>query len=139
MRKFTLMLLIALMAGVVFVVMAEEKAEGLPENITIKDCATKKAPVEFTHKAHFELAACVDCHHTNEGLTVENFAEMEVPTCGSCHIEPEKAETPKCANSSKKTNPFHIQCISCHKEAVAKDAESTAPTKCKQCHPKAPK
>ena len=108
-------------------------------HITIDQCATKKAPVEFTHKAHFEFATCVDCHHTSEGLTLENAAEMEVATCGSCHIEPEKAETPKCSDKTKKGNPFHISCIGCHKATKAENAETTAPTKCTACHPKAAK
>ncbi|MBU2501604.1 cytochrome c family protein [bacterium] len=134
MRKLTLMTLIALMAGVALVALAE----GLPENITIKECADKKTPVEFPHKAHVDLKIdCVTCHHTSEGLTAANFAEMKVATCGSCHIAPEKAETPKCSESSKKTNPYHISCIGCHADAVAKNAESTAPTKCTACHPKA--
>ena len=38
---------------------------------------------------------------------------------------------------SQKKNPYHINCVPCHKEAVAKDEASKAPTKCNQCHPKA--
>ena len=69
----------------------------------------------------------------------ENWAEMEVATCGSCHIDPEKAETPKCSNKKKKDNPYHINCIGCHKAAKAEDAEIKAPTKCTACHPKVAK
>ncbi len=132
MRKFNVLLFFVLLAG--FAAMAY--AEGIPEKITIDDCAKKKAAVEFPHKAHFEVTDCVTCHHTDKGLTVDNYAEMEVKACGVCHIEPEKAETPMCSKSSKKKNPFHIRCIACHKETLAKDAASKAPTKCKQCHPK---
>ena len=139
MRKFFLAVLAVMAVSVAMVAFAGD----LPENITIDQCATKKAPVEFPHKAHFEFATCVDCHHTTEGLTVENWAEMEVATCGSCHIEPEKAETPKCSNKKKTDNPFHINCVGCHKEVKAKakaeGTETTAATKCTACHPKAAK
>jgi len=107
-----------------------------PEKITIKDCADKKAPVEFPHKAHFEVTDCVTCHHTSEGLTAETVAKMDVATCGSCHVAPEKAETPKCSEMSAKKNPFHLLCLGCHKEELAKNAELKAPTKCNECHPK---
>lgn len=133
MRKFFLVSLVVMVASVSLVALASD----IPETITIDQCATKKAPVEFPHKAHFEYGTCVDCHHTSEGLTLETAAKMEVATCGSCHIEPEKAETPVCSSSKKTDNPFHIACIGCHKTAVEKNAESKAPTKCTACHPKA--
>ena len=34
-------------------------------------------------------------------------------------------------------NPFHITCVGCHKEEAKTNAETKAPTKCDQCHPKA--
>ncbi len=132
MRKFNVLILFALLAG--FAVMAY--AEGIPEKITIDDCAKKKAAVEFSHKAHMEITDCVTCHHTAEGLTAENYTKMEVKTCSSCHVKPEKAETPICSSSSKKKNPYHIVCITCHKETKVKNAETKAPTKCTACHPK---
>ena len=138
MRKFFLVILAVMAVSVALVAFAEDAPKVcIPENITIDQCATKKAPVEFSHKAHFEYATCVDCHHTSEGLTLENAAEMKVATCGSCHNAPEKPETPICSSASAKTNPYHINCIGCHKETVAKNAESKAPTKCTECHPKA--
>ncbi|MBU8870828.1 MAG: cytochrome c family protein [Gemmatimonadales bacterium] len=134
MRKIFLVTLAVMAMSVALVAFAGDVE--LPENITIDQCAKKKAPVEFTHKAHFEYATCVDCHHTSEGLTLENAAETEVPTCGSCHIEPEDAETPICSSAKKKDNPYHINCIGCHKEFKVENAETTAPTKCNACHPK---
>ena len=135
MRKIFLVSLAVMAASIALVATAGD----LPEVITIDQCADTKAAVEFTHKAHFEYATCVDCHHTSEGLTLENYAEMEVATCGSCHIEPEDAETPKCSEKSTKKNPFHINCLGCHKETKAANAETKAPTKCTACHPKAEK
>ena len=130
MRNITLLMIFAI-AALAITAIAE-----IPEDITIDACADTKAPVAFPHKAHFEYAACVDCHHTSEGLTLENAAEMEVASCASCHLEPEEAETPKCSEKSTKANPYHINCIGCHKEYIAEHADSPAPKKCNACHPK---
>ena len=131
MRKLLWIFAVALMAFAAYVALAD-----CPETMTIDDCANKKAPVEFPHKAHFAVAACIDCHHTSEGLTAENAHEMTVDPCSKCHNEPEKAETPKCSESSKKTNHYHINCIGCHKDAMEKNAELKLPAKCTECHPK---
>lgn len=102
-----------------------------PESTTIDDCVAKKAAVEFPHAAHFEVTECSTCHHTNEGLTAESVGDTEVQSCGACHTTPEEATTPECSQMSLKKNPFHIKCVSCHKE------QSAGPTKCDECHPKA--
>jgi hypothetical protein len=135
MRKLFLMTIFVLTALAALVAFATEVPE-VPENITIDACADTKTAVEFPHKAHFELAACVDCHHTSEGLTAETTKDMEVATCASCHVEPEKAETPICSEKSSKKNPYHIRCIGCHKEYKKEHADTKAPSKCTACHPK---
>jgi len=132
MRKLFLMTIIVLTAVAALFAFGSE----VPEKITIDACADKKAPVEFPHKAHFELTTCVDCHHTSEGLTAETAKDMEVDACAVCHVEPEEAETPKCSEKSKKKNPYHIKCIGCHKAEKKENAETKAPTKCTACHPK---
>lgn len=133
MRKFSLVAVIVVMAVAVAALAAE-----MPAKVTLKDCAATKTPVEFDHKAHVATgAACVKCHHTNEGLTAENVAAATVAKCGSCHTKPEKAETPMCSGKTMKDNPFHIGCVGCHKEAKAAKADSKAPTACTGCHPKA--
>lgn len=134
MRKLVLTGLLVLLSSVALVALAEDAK--VPETITIDDCAKKKAAVEFPHKAHFAVTDCVTCHHTSEGLTLETVADMTVATCGSCHNEPEKAETPKCSEMSAKKNHYHIGCIGCHKEHKAENADTKAPTKCNDCHPK---
>jgi hypothetical protein len=106
-----------------------------PENVVIDDCVNKKAAVEFPHKAHMEQVECVTCHHTQEGLTADS--DMEVEACGTCHNEPEDAETPVCSQMSLSKNPFHITCVGCHKEKLAEDETFAGPTKCDGCHPKA--
>ena len=107
-----------------------------PEKVTIDDCVAKKAAVEFPHGAHVKaIAECKTCHHTQPALTATSGEKVE--TCGSCHVTPEKAETPKCSEMSATKNPFHTACGACHKEELAKKPDTKAPTKCDQCHPKA--
>jgi len=101
-----------------------------PESATIDDCVDKRVAVEFPHAAHFEATECTTCHHTTEGLTADSVGGMEVQTCGACHTTPEEATTPECSQMSLKKNPFHINCVGCHKEQAA------GPSKCDDCHPK---
>ena len=132
MRKLFLMTIIVLTALAALFAFATE----VPETLVIDGCKIEKSAVDFPHKAHFELATCIDCHHTSEGLTAETVADMEVDQCALCHAEPELEETPKCSDKSTKTNPYHILCIKCHKDTKKENAETTAPTKCTACHPK---
>ena len=99
-----------------------------PESATIDDCVDKKAAVEFPHAAHYEVTECTTCHHTDEGLTADSGTAQP---CGECHTSPEAAETPECSQMSLKKNPYHINCVGCHKEQAA------GPAKCDDCHPKA--
>ena len=106
-----------------------------PEKATIDDCVAKKVAVEFPHAAHVKTLECKTCHHTQLTLTATSTDAVE--TCGSCHNTPAKAETPKCSEMSATKNPFHLLCVKCHKEELAKKPDTKAPTKCDQCHPKA--
>ena len=90
----------------------------------------KKSAVNFPHSAHLELTECTTCHHTNEGLTADS--DMEVQPCVACHQNPE-GEIPDCAQMSLSKNPYHITCVTCHKESGSENA----PTKCDGCHPPA--
>jgi hypothetical protein len=110
-------------------------AKQAPETAKIDDCVAKRVAVEFPHAKHVTGGiACATCHHTQADLKAGT--DVEVPSCGSCHSAPEKATTPKCAEMGLTKNPFHISCLGCHKETVAKDATKKAPTKCDDCHPK---
>ena len=134
MRKYMPFVLAALviLAGSTFIAGAATP----PEKVKIDDCVTKKSAVEFPHGAHVKaIAECKTCHHTQPALTATSTEKVE--TCGSCHVAPEKAETPKCSEMSATKNPFHMACVKCHKEELAKKADTKAPTKCDQCHPKA--
>lgn len=123
---------LVLLAGSTFIAGAATP----PEKVTIDDCVAKKSAVAFPHAAHIErVAECKTCHHTQPTLTATSTDKVE--TCGSCHTAPAKAETPKCAEMSATKNPFHMSCVKCHKEELAKKADTKAPTKCDQCHPKA--
>lgn len=134
MRKYLpfALAVLVLLAGSTFMVSAATP----PDKTTIDDCVAKKAAVEFPHGAHVKaVAECKTCHHTQPALTAESGEKVE--TCASCHVTPEKAETPKCSEMSATKNPFHMSCVKCHKEELAKKPDSKAPTKCDQCHPKA--
>jgi hypothetical protein len=135
MRKLSVpVLLVALvvLAGTALIAVPASKA---PEKATIDDCVVKKTAVDFPHGMHAKTLECKTCHHTQPDLKAG--AATEVETCGSCHVTPAKAETPKCSEMGTKTNPFHVKCVGCHKEELAKKADTKAPTKCEQCHPKA--
>lgn len=99
-----------------------------PEVITIDSCVKKKAAVEFPHQLHFDQVECSSCHHTQPDLSLETADQAKA--CSGCHVEPEKPDTPACSQMSMKKNPFHINCVACHKEKAA------GPTKCAECHPK---
>ena len=120
----------ALMLSLAVAVPAATVAEA-PESVTLDGCMDKKAGVEFPHKAHWELTECTTCHHTSEGLTADS--DMTVEACNTCHLEPEEETTPVCSQMSLKKNPYHINCVGCHKES----GKEAAPTKCDDCHPKA--
>ncbi len=128
---FVLVSLLVL-AGSALVAVPASKA---PESVTLDDCKAKKSAVAFPHGAHAAKLECKTCHHKQPDLKAG--ASTEVKTCASCHVSPEKAETPKCSEMGAKTNPFHGSCVSCHKEELAKQPDTKAPTKCDQCHPKA--
>lgn len=130
---FSLASLVALgWSGALFPAQAEDHA--LPAVFDI-DYPGKKAAVTFPHEAHFELAECTDCHHTSEGLTAATMAEVTVQKCGACHTEPEDG-VPDVASMSPKKNAFHLNCITCHKDAAKADKALSPPTKCNDCHPK---
>jgi len=136
MRKFLASLGASAVVLTFLVAMVAIAAEEMPDQMTLTGCGDKKPPVPFPHKAHFEFATCVDCHHTSEGLTIENWAEMGVETCTSCHANPEEG-VPDCSEMSLKKNPFHVSCVDCHKTKAkeAEDAEAfKAPVKCNDCH-----
>jgi hypothetical protein len=96
------------------------------DEIVLDACGEKQAAVNFPHKTHEEVGPCSACHHTQEELTAGGEAE----TCTSCHLNPEDAATPDCAQMSTSKNPYHKTCMGCHKK------EGKGPTKCTECHPK---
>jgi len=115
-------------------VMFATTAKQAPETITINECASKKPAVNFPHKAHWKVTECKTCHHAQADL--KEGTDVEVQGCATCHLNPEKAETPSCTEMSSAKNPYHMLCVNCHKEKVKEDAASKAPTKCNDCHAK---
>ncbi len=134
MKKLLVPFAIAVLVfGVASVVVAKTAKEA-PETMKIDDCMAKKAAVDFPHGKHGKLE-CKTCHHTQE--TLKAGTDEVVKLCSDCHNTPEKAETPKCSEMSAAKNHYHISCVGCHKEEVAKDATKKLPVKCEECHPKA--
>ncbi len=133
MRRFVASVGIGTVAVLLSMIVHTATAQDMPGEIIIDDCVAKQSAVRFDHAAHAKTRECSTCHHTQEGLAAGSGDAVE--KCSTCHNEPEKAETPKCSEMSPKKNPFHINCMGCHKEAVEKDSSVTAPTKCAECHP----
>jgi len=138
MRRLSLALLTSAVALLATAQPTQAQATDPPEELTLEACGDTRAAVSFPHKAHFEELECTTCHHSQEELTLEAAqGGMEVEACADCHLEPEEADTPACTEKSLKKNPFHINCVSCHKDSNAEDESLSAPTKCAECHPKA--
>ncbi|HUF77551.1 MAG TPA: cytochrome c3 family protein [Thermoanaerobaculia bacterium] len=118
--------LLIVLSAVTLAVGAGVKA---PDKVVIDAAQAKRSVVTFPHAEHVKNAPdCTTCHHTAKGLTATSG--QEVASCASCHLDPEKAETPSIREMSLKKNPYHMVCIDCHKE------ETKGPTKCDDCHPK---
>jgi cytochrome c553 len=104
-------------------------ASKAPENVVLNAATSKRAPVPFPHALHVTaVESCVACHHNHEGLTAKS--NVDVKTCASCHLKPEKAGVPNISDMSLTKNAYHINCITCHKE------KAKGPTKCNDCHAK---
>lgn len=104
-------------------------ASNSPATITISAAAKKQPPVPFPHEKHAKLAkSCDMCHHTQKGLKAEGTG-VKVAKCSTCHLDP-KGKVPGMREMSLTKNPFHIRCLSCHKE------QKKGPTACTGCHVK---
>lgn len=122
--RWTAVLLAALLATNLF-------AHHGPVTVTIKAAAKKQGPVVFSHGKHAAtlVKSCDTCHHTQKGLKTEEGTK--VVACTTCHLDPKNATVPGMREMSLAKNPFHVRCISCHKEA------KKGPTICTGCHKKA--
>ena len=136
----------SLIAGVVvasflWVTLAPAQPEA-PDDLTIQSKIwpkKKKADVALTHKKHAEdyKIPCIDCHHVyKDGKNVWQQGQ-EVQKCEACHTCVKQGKELKEASPEEKKlsllNAFHDNCKNCHKE------KQKGPTKCSECHPKAPK
>lgn len=103
-----------------------------PETIVIKSAAKKQPPVTFPHAKHSTklVKSCDTCHHTQKGLTAEHATATNVVPCTKCHLDPKDAKMPSMREMSLTKNPFHIRCLSCHKE------QKKGPVVCTGCHKK---
>jgi hypothetical protein len=103
-----------------------------PETVVIKEAQKKQPAVTFSHSKHSTtlVKSCDTCHHTQKGLTADKATATNVVLCSKCHLDPKDAKVPSMREMSLTKNPFHIRCISCHKE------QKKGPTACTACHKK---
>lgn len=92
-----------------------------PKQVTIDKFKKKKSAVTFDHEAHSKKhkVKCVTCHHTKK---------QESCSTDKCHGAKMDGKKPGGGEASLKKNPFHINCIGCHKK------QKKGPSKCKECH-----
>jgi hypothetical protein len=148
MKKQSWITLVVLALGVVFLVAglyaAQEAADCMTLNSKVYPKHTKGLVV-FSHKKHNVdyKVPCTDCHHVfKDGKNVWKEGD-EVQKCEACHSEakaPKGKDAPKLskAETIKKYHysAIHENCKGCHKDVKKKNPETTAPTSCKECHPK---
>ncbi|MFP5212720.1 MAG: cytochrome c3 family protein [Acidobacteriota bacterium] len=123
-----------------FVVIAADKG---PDTITLKSklwATPTKAPVEFTHKKHYEdlKIACAECHHVmKDGKNVWKEGD-KVQKCEECHTEPTVTAEKKLPPDQQKLNlkiAFHDNCLGCHQKTKKDKPDTKAPVTCAACHP----
>ncbi len=121
-RAIAWTLAVGLAVGVSAVVVAKPP----PKTVTIKACQKKKAPVAFPHDTHVtkNKIECKTCHHKDKD------PKKAATGCSAakCHAGKAEGSRPGCEEMSPSTNPFHIRCISCHKE------KGKGPKTCAECH-----
>jgi hypothetical protein len=99
---------------------ADANAKDAPAKMVLDKCKKKKSGVVLTHEAHAKKykIECKSCHHT--GKTDKS--------CASCHAGKAQGKKPGCQEQSLKKNPYHINCVGCHKK------KKKGPKGCKDCH-----
>jgi hypothetical protein len=125
------------------------QAQRMPgDDLVIPSVDEKWGPTKFTHNKHLAYSDCTYCHHTNKGLTLEQFnggKSERIPLCAECHFRKEgEPKTPKAADGLElwSKEAYHLNCIDCHKgeitrkpkEAGGIKKQGEGPTKCAACH-----
>jgi hypothetical protein len=125
--------LVPVMTLILLFVAATTALAHYPGKITLDAAAKKQPGVPFDHAKHGDTLAksCGTCHHTQKDLTKAHTNTVDVKKCSTCHLDPKSASIPSMREMSMTKNPYHIRCISCHKE------QKKGPTVCKDCHKKA--
>jgi hypothetical protein len=100
------------------------EAKPPPKTIVLDSCQKKKPAVTFPHQQHMKdlKIKCKECHHKGKPGTSCSAAK--------CHAGKAEGDKPGCAEMSLKKNPFHINCVGCHKK------KKKGPKTCNACHKK---
>ena len=117
--------------GFILMLLAATALAHYPTVLKIDEAAKKQPAVTFDHAKHGDklVKSCDTCHHTQKGLTKEQTNKVDVKKCSTCHLDP-KGKEPSMREMALTKNPFHIRCISCHKE------KKHGPVACTGCHKK---
>ena len=144
MKKRSLLVLGVAALSMVFLFGVVYATQQAPDNIVMESkvyAKHKKALVNLSHKKHnvdYKIP-CTECHHVyKDGKNVWKEGDA-VQKCDACHSEAKAPKDDKCSKKDKiikyHYSAIHENCKSCHKASK----KPTAPTKCAECHPKAPK
>jgi hypothetical protein len=126
--------------AIAFAVVAADKG---PDEMQIKAglwATPTKAPVQFTHKKHYEdyKIGCAECHHVyKDGKNVWKEGDP-VERCEKCHTEPTIEKEKQLPPDQQKLNlklAFHNNCVPCHQKSKKENPQSKAPVACAVCHP----
>ncbi len=145
MKKRAWLICAALGMGLLLTAAIGVVASDVPDVITMNSSLWPehtKTLVEFTHKKHAEdyAVACADCHHVYEGGQNVWKEGDPVQKCQECHNEPTIQGEKRLPPEQQKLNlkiAIHDNCLGCHRTLKKDNPQTTAPTTCAQCHPKA--
>ena len=164
-KKPLILLCIIVGIAVLFATTGIHAGTEVPDVVKMENPAYKKhkkSIVMFSHKKHQDDYAadhpdlntkkCGDCHHDKDNKPLENLkAGDDVQNCIECHKKPgttpgkikKKWKADKVSRKDQKkmklewhAEALHKNCIGCHKAFKKKTKKKSAPTTCKQCHPK---
>lgn len=121
---------LSLLLGLLFLPLAANPADTIPDDKAVIQFQTKSGVVTFNHYLHATLRVteCNSCHHTHE-------AGQVIKPCSDCHKKKKSTVIPGFSVvAPKNTKAYHNKCKGCHKYTLEELEKPAGPTKCKLCH-----